>query len=609
MSASNPDSIESKSRTLPISTALALMFGTLMVIAVSTVLGIVLITSLANTRDLLIDVATSSMNSTKKDVINLLSPAEEQIRFLANMIHSGQVDPHNRKKIGEFLTAGLAGTPQIQAIAFISRDFKVDAVNRQTSSTVFHEDTVNKNTKETVNKLRESAASSWGPVTHIPDLKLSFLNFGQPITKDGKFVGVLLAAIPVTELDRVMTHSLGNAEETKFVLYGKNEVLSHPDAEKDNFIPSVDDPLPSLDEINDEILSSIWQEDREPLAIIGKGVDFDSHYLQVNGEGHLFFYSSLYGYADKPLIVGFRLVDRDATREFRRLAWSGVAGVVVLVISILAAVILGRKISEPVRTLSEASQQISKLDFSGAPTLPKSRFKELNEAAEAYETMVRGLTWFENYVPKTLVRKLIQSGEAQSEERHVSVMFTDIVGFTTLAENMSATEVADFLNSHFEIITGCIEREGGTVDKFIGDAVMAFWGAPDDQEDHADRACRAAKAIAAGIRRDNTIRRNQGLAPIKMRIGVHTGTIIVGNIGSKGRFNYTIVGDTVNVGQRLEQLGKQVTADKEGTEIPDSITLISGSTKEALQGEFELHPVGQHGMRGHQKKIDLYELV
>ena len=119
-----------------------------------------------------------------------------------------------------------------------------------------------------------------------------------------------------------------------------------------------------------------------------------------------------------------------------------------------------------------------------------------------------------------------------TRERTVTVMFTDIRGFGALSQRLSAHEVADLLNDHFDLLSRQIEATGGTVDKFIGDSVMAFWGAPDEQPDHAERALRAAGLIREAMAADNAARKARGEAPIQVRIGINTGPAVVGNIGS-----------------------------------------------------------------------------
>jgi class 3 adenylate cyclase len=167
-----------------------------------------------------------------------------------------------------------------------------------------------------------------------------------------------------------------------------------------------------------------------------------------------------------------------------------------------------------------------------------------------------------------------------------------------------AAEVAAMLNAHFDLLGRCVEAEGGTIDKFIGDCVMAFWGAPDDQPDHADRALRAARAIAAAMAADNAARRGRGLPAVRVRIGIHSGPVVAGNIGMTGRSGYTIVGDTVNLGNRLEQLGKTVAPGDEVT------ILVSGATVALSSADrSDLQALGAQAVSGRRAEIEVYRLA
>ena len=237
------------------------------------------------------------------------------------------------------------------------------------------------------------------------------------------------------------------------------------------------------------------------------------------------------------------------------------------------------------------------------PDLKPSRFRELSRAADAFNSMTAALRWFERYVPKKLVTELMShaAGSAiASEEREVTVMFTDIRGFSTMSERMRPGEVAALLNTHFEMLSRCIEAEGGTVDKFIGDSVMAFWGAPESMADHRARAVRAAQAIQAAVKADNEQRRARGEAPVAVRVGLHTGPVVVGNIGAESRLNYTVVGDTVNAAARLEQLGKKQTAD-------DCVVLLSEETVRNSTG-LPLTRLGKQTLKGKAEKVVVYWL-
>ena len=215
---------------------------------------------------------------------------------------------------------------------------------------------------------------------------------------------------------------------------------------------------------------------------------------------------------------------------------------------------------------------------------------------------------FETYVPKQLVLGLVQRGETieTTEERILTIMFTDIRGFSTLAEHMGAAEIAELLNTHFEMLASAIEAEGGTVDKYIGDAIMAFWGAPEQVPDHAARALRAAAEIQRRVRADNDARRARGDEALRIRVGIHTGQVIVGNIGSKNRVNYTVVGDAVNTASRIDSLAKEIATEE------DCIILTSGDTRDlagpADTGVYDLQNLGEREIRGREGTVSIFQL-
>ncbi len=190
-----------------------------------------------------------------------------------------------------------------------------------------------------------------------------------------------------------------------------------------------------------------------------------------------------------------------------------------------------------------------------------------------------------------------------STERDMTVLFTDIANFTGTCARFGAARAADFLNRHFAMLAGCVEVEGGTIDKFMGDALMAFWGAPAEQPDHAARACRAACAIARAVDKDNRLRRAAGEAPVRLRVGIHSGPMMVGHIGVPARMSYTIVGEAVNTGQRIEALGKRLGDPHAAVTI-----LVSGDTAARLGGSMPLEPLGEHALRGRQAPIRVHRL-
>jgi len=175
--------------------------------------------------------------------------------------------------------------------------------------------------------------------------------------------------------------------------------------------------------------------------------------------------------------------------------------------------------------------------------------------------------------------------------------------FDEVAPQMSATEVAEFINQHLSLVSSCVEQEGGTIDKFIGDAVMAFWGAPGRIENPAASACRAAVAIQLALAADNKRRIAEGLKPVRIRMGVHLGPVVVGDIGTASRINYTIVGDAVNATQRLESLGKTIDPDAE------AIALVSEGIFAAAPAGFQFIERGAHLVKGKQESLKVFQLI
>ncbi len=185
------------------------------------------------------------------------------------------------------------------------------------------------------------------------------------------------------------------------------------------------------------------------------------------------------------------------------------------------------------------------------------------------------LTLFGQYIPSELVDILSEQPEAlamEGEAREMTVLFCDIKGFTGIAEQLEPPQLAAMLNCYFTAMTRVLYQHGATIDKYMGDAVMAFWGAPIKQADHPRRAVRAALRMIAEIRRLEPAFREHGWPPLSLGIGISTGTMAVGNMGSEYRMAYTVVGDTVNLGARLEQL----------TRVYGNDIIVSQATTEAV---------------------------
>ena len=209
---------------------------------------------------------------------------------------------------------------------------------------------------------------------------------------------------------------------------------------------------------------------------------------------------------------------------------------------------------------------------------------------------------FGQYVSESLVETIIAHPEQLQlggEEVEATVLFSDLVGFTSMAENTAPKELIRLLNEYFSTMTEIILEHKGTVDKFIGDAIMAFWGAPLPIADHATLACEAALEMLAAMRLLQKSWESQGFPSISLRIGMHTGPVVAGNVGSKKHFNYTVMGDTVNLAARLERVNKFY-----GTEI-----MMSDATYRRLGNNFLVRELDLVQVHGRAHPVMVYELL
>jgi adenylate cyclase len=209
---------------------------------------------------------------------------------------------------------------------------------------------------------------------------------------------------------------------------------------------------------------------------------------------------------------------------------------------------------------------------------------------------------FAQYMSEKVIAHLLAHPELLKlggERRRVTLYFSDLAGFTSLSERLNPEEVVGLLNDYLSRMTDLILEEEGTVDKFEGDAIMAFWGAPLPQEDQALRACRTALRQQAALAELNRQFSQRGLPPLNMRIGIHTGEAVVGNLGSQSRFDYTVIGDTVNLASRLEGLNKFY-----GTQI-----IASEVTREECQDAVEFQELDLVAVKGREMPVRVYQVL
>ncbi len=593
---------------MPITITLATAIGFLVLVTVGSVFGVGVWLAQKNTFDLLSANVHQAVAADVNRIETHLRPAEHQTRFLANQIASGRVDPADREQFGRLLIGALAAVPQIEAVIFIDPALQSFAAGRDVERDRVALTAIDNSRDPIIRKHMEDVLQGpvWGPPVWREEFQKTYLNRAYPVSRDGVFVGAVVAVVSVQHLSNFISEKGPKSAGNRFILYGRDHILAHWLLMRGYPDRSSEEPLPRLDGFGDPVLASIWQREGRHELILDLPHGTEGHVLEIFNDDYIFIYRRLAGFGPRPMIVGAYFHPSDVAKEVRRMIAALVAGIIALVVSLIGAIIVGRRIARPIVRFSAAAGRIRDLDIAKVEALPGSVFRELNDQSAAFNAMLRALRWFELYVPRKIVERLVRQGDVRntiSDAREITVMFTDIAGFSAASQDMSAPEVAAFVNHHFSLVTKCIEVEDGTIDKFMGDAVMAFWGAPDRQSDSAERACRAARAIAAAIHEDNKERKATGEPPVGIRVGIHTGPATVGNIGAPGRLNYTIIGDTVNIGQRLEQLGKEIFPA--GTEVS---ILISGEVARQLKGDFEPVAAGPYKLKGRVGEIEVFKL-
>jgi adenylate cyclase len=274
---------------------------------------------------------------------------------------------------------------------------------------------------------------------------------------------------------------------------------------------------------------------------------------------------------------------------------------IVIIFAVIASISVSAIISNPMKLLSQEMNEMKRFVIADSSGI-KTSIVEIAGMVASFEGMKKGLTNFKKYVPADVVNILMHDDRDASiggEKKVVTIFFSDIENFTGISEKLDPEELLGRLYQYFTIMSDAIHVNKGTLDKYIGDSIMAFWGAPLDLEDHAYRACLSAlECRELGFNLSNAWAR-EGKDKFRTRMGLHTGEVIVGNMGSDDRINYTVIGDSVNLASRLEGINKYY-----GTEIT-----ISETTHALVKDQFEFRMIDKIAVKGKSQPVIIYELL
>jgi adenylate cyclase len=302
-----------------------------------------------------------------------------------------------------------------------------------------------------------------------------------------------------------------------------------------------------------------------------------------------------------------RSLDRELAPYLRLERTYLILALLGLAISAVVGIWIARGVSKPVLQLAEGARKIGQGDYQYRVNVNQP--DEMGLLAASFNHMSKGLA--ERDQVRDLLGKVVSPAVAAEllrkdvtlggEEREVIVLFSDVRSFTTMCEALAPQEVLGILNRYFTQMSAIVEAHGGVVDKYVGDAIMALFGAPLANPDDADRAMETALEMCEALDELNAQQQVRGHPAINVGIGINTDIVIAGNMGSQTRLNYTVIGDGVNLASRLEGL----------TKTPEYATriIISRTTLAKAKGRYQTRPLGEVAVKGKQKPTEIYALL
>jgi adenylate cyclase len=413
------------------------------------------------------------------------------------------------------------------------------------------------------------------------------------LDQTGKLVGVWAVDLDLAEISTFLSSLKIGKSGLALILNAKNEVVAFPDLSR--LVKEEKGELRSVvvDELGIDHLSQAFQE----YLRSGRG----KFTITSHGQRYLASFAKFPPSFPARWKVGLVIPEDDFIGGAKNLIRASLLiCLVILSVAILIASLISRSISTPIKLLAEETKRIKDFHLEEEVQIT-THIKEIQLMKQAIAAMKSGLKAFRRYVPAELVRQLIHTGEEArlgGDKRELTVFFSDIAGFTTIAERLAPEELMVHLSAYFDDLTRILSESKGTVDKYIGDSIMAFWGAPIPDPDHAFHACHAALLCQERLQELNHRWKQEGKAPLATRMGISTGETVVGNVGSSERINYTVMGDNVNLASRLEGVNKLY-----GTRI-----IVNRATYEAVQERFHLRPLDLVAVKGKSQGSMIYEL-
>jgi class 3 adenylate cyclase len=430
-----------------------------------------------------------------------------------------------------------------------------------------------------------------------PDTGFPIISLRIPFFRGVEFLGCASANITVDVLSRFFDRHRTSARSTTLVADRNNgKIIAFPDKQKGVRIENGVLKIATLADVdNPEVREAHRQHART-------GADRFVFQSPTNGEDLIAAFASFPGGFGQPWqVITLTPID-DFVGTLK--ATNRLMMIVIIILTMVELFFIyfaSSRLSRPVENVSRELQAIESLNFD-TPARPPSNIQEIARLESAASLLRTSLKSFSSFVPLDVVRQLIKSGIPLTlgvEPRFLTVFFSDLENFSSHSETLAPADLLVQISTYLEEVSSAISEEGGTVDKFIGDGVMAFWNAPVQRPDHVLRACAGALRAARRMERINDAWEAEGRPRIHIRIGLNCANVLVGNVGSSTRLSYTALGDGVNVAARLEGINKLF-----GTTI-----CISDSIYDQTKADILARPLKRVQVKGRKTEFMIYELL
>ncbi len=504
-----------------------------------------------------------------------IEPAEAQLAELQRAIAAGQVHPENEPQFSTFVMGLLGATPQVRGLVHVRPDQSIERWSRQSLTSLEEEADAAPLGAQALEDARAGRQALWAEPFVSPIWDDTVLNHRVALINDREFLGIMGASIRASDIGRYLETLSDRNGVTAFVLSGKTGLLAYPGK---RISPTNNGTqLPTLEEATNPVVRNVWNTQN---PIVSSPSASKGHWAYIGDVPYTYVYREIESLG-APILTIVAGIPSAQTRWARWAPTLNVAlGSALALLAMMLAWRMGQRMVRPVTALDTSLAHIEKLEFDQVDVdkVQASNVLEWHQMANRIDRTAGALSRLSRYVPKVLTRQLLAGHDtiAEPQERELSILFADLEGFSAFAAARSPREAAEFLSNVFGTIGPVIENNGGVIDKYTGDGLLAFWGAPILDPDHNAQAVLAGLAMAKAFQELDD-------GP-RLRIGIHTGMVIVGEMGFPGRVDFTLAGQAVNVTERIQSALRGVDPDARAI-----IGLSKAALDAAQQAGIDLH--------------------